>query len=140
MQRTWLGCATGWGWTLATLAKTVRCRGSIPRSSIRRAIRVLNLAEINEDPIAKLVPAVSTIDEVARGELLAHVSPLGWEHINLTAGREPTVGHPPANDPQGLRRLSPAARPGGACGDGRCCQDESRLARSAVFLSGSCRM
>ena len=32
-QRTWLGCATGWGWTLATLAKTVRCFGSIPRSS-----------------------------------------------------------------------------------------------------------
>ena len=33
--------------------------------SIRRAIRVLNLAEINEDPIAKLVLAVSTIEGLA---------------------------------------------------------------------------
>lgn len=33
--------------------------------SIRRAIRVLNLAEINEDPIAKLVLAVSTIESLA---------------------------------------------------------------------------
>ncbi|MCY4029420.1 MAG: hypothetical protein OXH75_24260 [Acidobacteria bacterium] len=35
--------------------------------SIRRAIRVLNLAEINEDPIAKLVLAVSTIEGLAEG-------------------------------------------------------------------------
>ena len=34
--------------------------------SIRRAIRVLNLAEINEDPIAKLVLAVSTIEGLAK--------------------------------------------------------------------------
>ncbi len=33
--------------------------------SIRRAIRVLSLAEINEDPIAKLVLAVSTIEGLA---------------------------------------------------------------------------
>ncbi|MCY4057946.1 MAG: hypothetical protein OXG44_08080, partial [Gammaproteobacteria bacterium] len=33
--------------------------------SIRRAIRVLSLAEINEDPIAKLVLAVSTIEDLA---------------------------------------------------------------------------
>ena len=34
--------------------------------SIRRAIRVLSLAEINEDPIAKLVLAVSTIEGLAK--------------------------------------------------------------------------
>ena len=34
--------------------------------SIRRAIRMLNLAEINEDPIAKLVLAVSTIEGLAK--------------------------------------------------------------------------
>ena len=38
-------------------------RSGLP--SIRRAIRVLNLAEINEDPIAKLVLAVSTIEGLA---------------------------------------------------------------------------
>ena len=40
-----------------------------PRSgstSIRRAIRVLSLAEINEDPIAKLVLAVSTIEGLVK--------------------------------------------------------------------------
>ena len=39
-----------------------------PRSSspsIRRAIRVLNLAEMNEDPIAKLVLTVSTVEGLA---------------------------------------------------------------------------
>ena len=39
-----------------------------PRSgspSIRRAIRLLNLAEINEDPIAKMVLAVSTVEGLA---------------------------------------------------------------------------
>ena len=34
--------------------------------SIRRAIRMLSLAEINEDPIAKLVLAVSTIEGLAK--------------------------------------------------------------------------
>ena len=34
--------------------------------SIRRAIRLLNLAQINEDPIAKLVLAVSTIEGLAK--------------------------------------------------------------------------
>lgn len=33
--------------------------------SIRRAVRVLNLAEINTDPIAKVVPAVSTVEGLA---------------------------------------------------------------------------
>ena len=39
--------------------------------SIRRAIRVLNLAEINEDPIAKLVLAVSTIEGLAKDPVVA---------------------------------------------------------------------
>ncbi len=34
--------------------------------SVRRAIRILNLAEMNQDPIAKLVLAVSTIEGLAR--------------------------------------------------------------------------
>ena len=36
------------------------------RRAIRRAIRMLSLAEINEDPIAKLVLAVSTIEGLAK--------------------------------------------------------------------------
>ena len=35
--------------------------------SIRRAIRILNLAEVNKDPIAKVVLAVSTIEGLATG-------------------------------------------------------------------------
>ena len=35
------------------------------RPSIRRAIRLLNLAEINEDPIAKVVLSVSTVEGLA---------------------------------------------------------------------------
>ena len=45
------------------LPKTDALRSGSP--SIRRAIRVLNLAEINDDPIAKLVLTVSTVEGLA---------------------------------------------------------------------------
>ena len=40
-----------------------RARGPV---SVRRAVRVLNLAEVNADPIAKVVLAVSAIEGLAR--------------------------------------------------------------------------
>ena len=67
-----------WPMTAQVLANTGHCARSLEEClpgndplqsgspSIRRAIRMLSLAEINEDPIAKLVLAVSTIEGLAK--------------------------------------------------------------------------
>ena len=89
-----------WPMTAQVLANTGHFRPLLLRSvlpgndplrsgspSIRRAIRMLSLAEINEDPIAKLVLAVSTIEGLAKIRSSSKTRPRGWNDPTATAKR-----------------------------------------------------